>query len=144
MKIINTLIIVSLIIVHFNGKRFSILLFSNQFVTHEFCTACRMVTGRNMLYSTTIIVSNPDLVFQNYQNPSYLHFKHLKYSTVYDAEKQTDSSIFFIYTLSNYLMVPKGTVFAQENLCFVAIFVLNVFKLMAALEHHLVQHLDGR
>ena len=47
-------------------------------------------------------------------------------------------------TLSNYLIVPKGTVFAQEYLCSVAIFVLNVFKLMAALMHHLEQHLYGR
>ena len=72
-----------------------------------------------------------------------MHCKHLKYSKVYDAEKHTDWSIFFV-TLSNYLMVPKGTVFAQENLYFVAIFILNVFKLMAALMHHLEQHLYGR
>ena len=102
-----------------------------------------MVTGRNMLYSTTIIVSNPDLVFQNYQNPSYLHFKHLKYNTLYDAEK-TDRFEHILCTLLNYLVVRKGSVFAQEKLCFVAILVLNVFKFMAALVHHLVQHLDGR
>ena len=47
-------------------------------------------------------------------------------------------------TLSNHLVVPKGTIFAQENLCFVAILALNVFKLMAALVHHLDQHLHGR
>ena len=53
-------------------------------------------------------------------------------------------SLYPFVVIVNHLVVPKGTAFAQENLCFVAIFVLNVFKLMAALEHHLVQRLDGR
>ena len=58
--------------------------------------------------------------------------------------RKTDRLQHILCTLSNHLEVPKGTVFAQENVCFVAILVLNVFKLMAALVHHLVQDLDGR
>ena len=34
--------------------------------------------------------------------------------------------------------------FLHKKTCALLQSVLNVFKLMAALEHHLVQHLDGR
>ena len=51
---------------------------------------------------TTIIVSNPDLVFQNYRNLSYLHVKHLKYSTVYMTQKNRQIRAYSLYPFESF------------------------------------------